>query len=201
MGADAIYEKWIACDECRGEVDFDVARMRASIADEFDLQPEAVRLVGSAKLGFTIIDKRKRSVNAGRGQQSNEHSEHRPMFSEFSINSDVDVAIVSAELFDSIWKQCFEYWSLAEFNDSTAWARGRDFRDYFFRGWMRPDKLPTGNAFPLSNDWFDYFKDQTSQRLAGDFKITAGVYRDDEFLRNYQTIAIKKCAIATKASV
>ena len=199
MEADAIYEKWIACEECRGTIDFDVTHMRETIAQEFRVEVNAVKLVGSAKLGFTILDKRRHSVVAGREQQRRLATDHRPMFSEFDVSSDVDVAIVSFELFEDIWKQCFQYWGLTEFNDEPAWPKGREFRDYFFRGWMRPDKLPTGGAFPYSNYWFDYFRQQTSNRLAGDFKITAGLYRDEDFLRHYQAIAIRKCAIAIRA--
>jgi hypothetical protein len=200
LDADAIYQKYVACDECRGDLDFDVDFARSVIAKQFDVEVEAIKLVGSAKLGFTLVNKVRRIIEAGRSDGSEPKIESRPRFSAFTVNSDVDIAIVSASLFDSIWKQCFDFWSLSDFADEINWRKGRHFRDYFFRGWMRPDKLPTGQAFPFSNEWFDFFREKTSERLAGDFALKAGVYRDEDFLRNYQTIAIKRCAFETKAT-
>ena len=146
-------------------------------------------IVGSAKIGFTLRHK------PARGDES-----ERLPFAEFNAGSDVDVAIISDRLFDDIWKACFSFWHTSGYANAGAyWPTGKHFRDYFFRGWMRPDHLPSQGSFKYKNDWFDYFRRLTSARAAGDYKITAGLYRESYFLEAYQTIAINQCKAGAAA--
>ena len=63
--------------------------IKLRIADNFRIHPSAVIVVGSSKLGFSIADSKR----------------YRP----FGDTSDIDVAIVSAPLFDNYWKAVFDY--------------------------------------------------------------------------------------------
>ncbi len=58
---------------------------------------------------------------------------------------------------------------------------------------MRPDHLPSEGGFTYRSEWFDFFRQLTSERVAGDYKVTAGLYREIYFLRAYQQIAIAAC--------
>ena len=179
-----MFRRYVMCDECAGLTDADQATLRGHIAEDFDVDAADVLIVGSAKVGFTLVHKRARDPDEA----------DRPPFSPFSDASDVDVAIVSDRLFDSVWKSCFEFWHGSGYaNAETYWPGGTQFRDYLFRGWMRPDKLPSEGAFKYRNQWFDYFRILTGNRAAGDAKITAGLYREAYFLQAYQHIAIEQC--------
>jgi len=91
--------------------------LRHEVSDHFRLHPSQVILVGSGKLGFSIAPSKK--------------------YRSFSDESDLDVAIVSTDLFQSLWAEVFEYWA-----DGGFWEKSRGFKDYLFRGWLRPDLLP-----------------------------------------------------------
>ena len=183
LSAEEVFARYVAPDQCYGMTDVDQGSLRGQIANHFGIAPEDVLIVGSAKLGFTL---RHKPAHGDEGE--------RLPFAEFNAGSDVDVAIVSERLFDDIWKACFSFWHTSGYANARAyWPTGKHFRDYFFRGWMRPDHLPSEGSFRYKNDWFDFFRRLTSARAAGDYKITAGLYRDSYFLEAYQTIAINQC--------
>jgi len=183
-----VYDKYIASERCFGLDAVDQQVLRERIADHFKVHSSSVVIVGSAKLGFTLKQSKPESA--------------RPRFSPFAIDSDVDVAIVSDVVFDGIWKDCLDFWHHSGYEKGGGlWRSGGRFRNYFFRGWMRPDLLPSEGNYTYRNSWFDFFQELTSDRAAGDFKITAGLYRETHFLRTYQTILIEECTqeLRTKA--
>lgn len=172
-----VYEKYVAVESCAGMGDSPLLGLRNQIAERFQIEASSVVIVGSAKLGFTL------------------KSHSRPRYSAFSYDSDVDVAIVSDIAFDQVWKASLDYWHRSGYAKSAGlWRNGDKFRNYIFRGWMRPDMLPSSGAYKYRDEWFDFFQQLTSDRAAGDFKITAGLYREEHFLRTYQTILIEQCA-------
>lgn len=140
--------------------------LKSDISIKFGIHSTQVILVGSAKLGFSIAPKKR--------------------YQHFGDESDLDVAVVSQDLFDRLWSIAFDYWKV-----SGDWYRGTNFRDYLFRGWVRPDFLPPNTQY--SKDWFEYFRQLTSSQKFGPFKISAGFYRSWQFLESYQEIAIAQC--------
>lgn len=189
LTADEVYRRYVLPDTCKGLTEVDELRLRLKIAEKFHIDVSKVIIVGSAKLGFTLRHKHK-----------TERSDERPAFSPFSENSDIDVAVVSDVLFDHVWKQCLEFWHGSGYaNAKGYWFGGQQFRDYFFRGWMRPDKLPSEGDYRYRHEWFDFFRRQlASERAAGDYTINAGVYREPYFLETYQKIAINECCAQVK---
>jgi len=180
LPADEVYRRYVLPDTCMGLIDVDQRSLREKIATKFEVDVAKVVIVGSAKLGFTLMPK-----NRG----------YRPAFSKFSENSDIDVAIISDVLFDQIWKQCFEFWDNSGYAKSPSyWDEAQSFRNYIFRGWLRPDKLPAEGKYRYKKDWFSYFKRQLpNERAAGDYSVNAGVYREEYFLEAYQKISINQC--------
>ena len=112
------------------------ASIRRSISDQLGVSVRDVILVGSAKLGFTLRSK-----------------PGRPALSHFCDVSDIDVAVISDSLFLDYWQQTFSHWT-----EVGEWAQADKFREYLFRGWLRPDKLPRDINFPLSKEWFEFFR-------------------------------------------
>ncbi len=141
--------------------------LRSEVAKKFGLHPNEVFVVGSAKLGFSIAPDKEYHL--------------------FSDESDIDIALVCSTLFDEFWNQLYSY--KEEFPND--WDEYDDFVDYFFRGWIRPDKLPPSDLFSLRKDWWDFFRSLTSSGRYGNYKITGGLYQSYFFLENYQKICIE----------
>ena len=140
--------------------------LKHQIAMQFGLHSTQVILVGSAKLGFSIAPTKQ--------------------YQSFGDASDLDIAVVSEDFFGKLWSAAFEYW-----NDGGYWDRSYRFKDYLFRGWLRPDCLPPTVASALQ--WFEYFRQLTASQKFGQYKISAGVYKSWWFLERYQQKAIAEC--------
>lgn len=142
--------------------------LKEEVSDHFQLHPNEVYVVGSAKLGFSIAPAKR--------------------FRPFCDESDIDLAIISDTLFDRVWQELFDYE-----NTQSSWPTKGAFVQYFFRGWIRPDKFPRATSFPFSNEWTEFFRELTNSRRYGDIKISAGIYRNWKFFEDYQAICIEKC--------
>ncbi len=142
--------------------------LKSEVSLHFDLHPSQVVIVGSGKLGFSIAP----------GKQ----------YQHFNDESDLDLAVVSSELFDRVWIDVFEY-----SRGGAFWPDEKSFKDYLLRGWVRPDKLPPSPQFPFRNDWWDFFQEIESFGRYGTYKIRAGIYKSWYFLESYQSEAVKKC--------
>jgi hypothetical protein len=161
-------QKYITYGDCFALSQASYFDLKSGIASEFGLHPSQVMIVGSAKLGFSIV-KWKR---------------YRP----FGDTSDIDVAIISPELFDELWINVYEYWQAGGYWDQIA-----DFQEYLFRGWLRPDKLPPSRSFAGRRQWWEFFRRLTNSREFGDFQIRAGLYKSWYFLESYQAGCINQC--------
>jgi len=142
--------------------------LREKVALNFKIHPNEVLVVGSAKLGFSIAP----------------HKKYR----YFGNNSDIDVVIVSPNLFDLFWKNVYNLW-----REKIIWESENDFKKYLFQGWIRPDKLPNSKNFQLSNDWWEFFRNLTSTGDFGPYKINGAIYKDWNFLEGYQNFAVQYC--------
>lgn len=97
---------------------------KSRIANKFKIGFHEVFIVGSGKLGFSYY----------KGTQ-------------FSYDSDIDVVLVNSRLFERYARQICDYQYKLDQARQTVMAREmrmyREFLQYFIKGWMRPDKLPT----------------------------------------------------------
>ena len=138
------------------------------MSDQFGIHPKEVVVVGSGKLGFSI-----------KGDKRYQH---------FGDESDIDIAIVSGVLFDQIWSEVFRYRVGGAF-----WPEERDFKNYLFRGWLRPDKLPPDDSFEYGRKWWRFLRQLETDGLYGPYKIRAGIYKSWHFLESYQTANVRGC--------
>jgi hypothetical protein len=145
---------------------------RRSIADSvfkfFKITNAELNFVGSAQLGFSLLQKG-----------------DRPRYRAFSIESDLDIAIVSSSFFDEVWESTFVH-----FIEKRPWPLLQDFQKYFFRGWIRPDKLPYVTQFRSS--WFDFFRNLSREQFDSQHSITCGLYKSNTFLREYHKKAVRE---------
>ncbi|WP_155624917.1 hypothetical protein [Burkholderia vietnamiensis] len=142
--------------------------LKKDVSDFLEIHPNEVILVGSAKVGFSLAPSKR--------------------YRAFGDQSDLDVAIISHNLFDKIWRSVLEYKY-----SGRLWDKEREFENYFFHGWMRPDKLPPSERFEFAKQWWEYFSDLRASEKFGPYKIAGGIYRTWEFLDSYQSVCIEKC--------
>lgn len=146
----------------------DFYEFRSRIANRFGISFHEVIITGSAKLGF---------------------SPHKETL--FSLESDIDVALVSSQLFEEFIELARGYQmqlrgarkSITEKEQSMY----HEFLEYTVLGWIRPDKLPTSFQLKLTKDgWFDFFRSISyGQSEVGNYKVNGGVFRSYRHLENY----------------
>ena len=142
--------------------------LRDTVAKKFSLHPNEVLVVGSAKLGFSIAPGKKYKI--------------------FGENSDIDVVIISSYFFELIWKNLRRYESQGGY-----WEYNESFKKFFFRGWIRPDKLPPDHKFEFAKEWWEFFNTLSVSREFDLVRIRGAIYKDWDFLESYQIVAINEC--------
>ncbi len=135
--------------------------LKEDISDEFNVNPHNVIMVGSAKLGFSISPQK--------------------LWQHFNENSDIDIVIISEDLFKSFWKTLFL------FNNNISRSEDDDkqfnsFKDYFFKGWIRPDKFNFN--FNGKQKWFEYFQ-KMAIKYKLERKLRVALYINFEFFEKY----------------
>lgn len=160
--------KYILNGSCHILNDDQHFRLKEQICEHFRVEYNSVILVGSGKLGFSIkADKR---------------------FLPFGEDSDIDVAVVSTELFQKVWEEVYLYKK-----SGAYWPNSGTFFRYLSEGWIRPDKLPSSDYFAFTATWWNFFNDITASKRYGAFKVRAGLYHSMFFLQEYQKICIEQC--------
>lgn len=142
--------------------------LKKEIADHFNVSQTNVTMVGSAKLGFSIAP----------------HKLYRKIADE----SDIDMVIISERLFDLFWKDLFEFNINLTYRSEKEDEIYSQFLEYFFKGWLRPDKFPFN--FPYKQEWFDFFK-SISYKEYDRRKVTGAIYRNEYFFKKYHENNIK----------
>ncbi|MEI4567564.1 hypothetical protein WAF95_22285, partial [Xanthomonas perforans] len=103
----------------------------------------------------------------------------------FDEASDIDVAIVSPELFAAIWHEVLDMKAGGAFIKDI-----QGFQHYHFQGWMRPDKMPASSTYHRCRDWWEFFLSLSKKEEYDRRPIRGGLYYDTSFLSRYQTTAL-----------
>lgn len=155
--------------------------LRNSLSSAFHIPLDTISLcvVGSAKLGFAVTEKRVGATVL-------------PRYRLFSAYSDIDVVVISPPLFDLIWSE------LSAFSHRAArfpWNSGF-LGDYLVCGWLRPDHFPIRERLRRCDDWWDLFRELSADPRYGRRKVRGGLFYSLEHMRRYQTRALHECALA-----
>lgn len=142
--------------------------LRSEISEQFGVHPNEVFVVGSAKLGFSIAP-------------------HK-LFRHFGNESDIDIAIISTELFSRIWADVHAFQA-----DGGFWEKKEKFSQYLFDGWIRPDCLPPATRFAYCKEWWKFFEKLSNNGKYGPYKIAAGIYHSWYFFEAYSSRAVNIC--------
>lgn len=148
--------------------------LRHRVASELKLHPNSIVIVGSSRTGFSLKEK------------GSPKSRYHPFYS----GSDIDVVVVSDQLFNSYWDAVF---GLVRQNQNWTLVDGKNFaRDLFF-GWVTPQELPNLPRFEHAREWTEIFDAITQSRLCGIRPIRARLYRDWSRLEAYQERLVSMC--------
>jgi hypothetical protein len=158
----------------------DVGHLRTRLAAKFGAAPADVNvwIVGSAKLGFSIVEKRLRDGTV------------LPRYRRFSAHSDIDVAVVSPKIFDLIWRELSDY---AHRVSRLPWDSGR-LGDYLVCGWLRPDQFPIRARLRRCDDWWDLVRSLSADVRYGRRKVRGGLFHSVDHIKQYLTRALDECA-------
>ena len=159
---------------------------RKKIADKFQIPFHEIYITGSGKLGFSPFK-----------------------LKNFDYDSDIDVAIISPMLFESIMRDIASY--QMSFRKARTVVREselsmyHDFLEYVALGWIRPDKLPISFQMKtFKSDWFNFFQGLSyGKSEVGNYKVNAGVFKSYEHLEDYIVsglIDVRKARIRKKNS-
>ncbi|WP_371038068.1 hypothetical protein [Rhodosalinus sp. FB01] len=150
-------------------------QFKLEISRFFGINHTDVFIAGSAMLGFSPVKR-----------------------TDFSVESDIDVAIVSPALFGRISDMACELeYSM---RDAQLHLPNHQFRAYirFLRylaiGWARPDLVPPEREIGAwKREWFDFFKSVSYERCkAGNHKVSAGAFSSYERLERYSLNSFEK---------
>lgn len=133
------------------------------VSNFFNVNHRDVFMVGSSKLGFSLAPNKL--------WYSIDWSEEK--------ESDIDIVIISNEVFNRYWK------SILEYKDKLIPTKSKDnlFLEYFFKGWLRPDKFPY--KYDGANEWFEFFKSISYKDAYGSRKVAAAIYKEDYYFMKY----------------
>lgn len=144
--------------------------LKREISTQFPVRSmKNIIVVGSAKLGFSIAPQKR--------------------FRDIQDSSDIDVAIIDEELFDNYWEQLFEFNINLKSRSVKEDELYRDFLQYFFKGWLRPDLFPF--RFKGKNEWFNFFN-KISYKKYDKRKVTAAIYKNEYFFKKYHEKNIRE---------
>lgn len=153
----------------------DYYEFRDHIAKKFNINFHEVLILGSAKLGYSY---------------------HKD--SNFSLESDIDVALVNEELFEWYYRNICDYQydiekGVITIRESDT-VMHKEFMKYLIKGWMRPDKLPTLlQVKSMKDDWFNFFRSISYENCpVGDYKVSGGLFKSYHYMEKYYVESLLK---------
>lgn len=153
--------------------------IRSTIASTFSTPEDHVtmRIVGSAKLGFSLSEKR-----------GDDGAVLLQRYRPFRRESDIDVAVICPRAFNMIWHELAQFSHKDKF---APWKSGR-LGDYLLLGWLRPDHFPNARLRHC-DAWNDCFRRLSAHAKLGRRKVRGGLFHSNQHMEQYYIKAIKEC--------
>ncbi|TQJ89995.1 hypothetical protein FBY22_0763 [Streptomyces sp. SLBN-31] len=147
------------------------AALRETVASALGVHPNRdVYTVGSAKLGFSIKPK----------------ARYRP----FGDTSDVDIAVVSPEIYADLWREVRAFKS-----ERGIWKPEQEdrFKLRHFWGSIHLSDIPRSPLIPTQKKLWELGRSLQRSRAAGPYRVTFAVWSEMESLETYQCRAVAAC--------
>lgn len=181
--ANDIVESVFLGDEAAHVSSADHLYMVSRLAKAFGVKQETLKLlvVGSAKLGFSIVEKNKPGLTL-------------PRYRKFGPTSDIDTAVICPGIFQLIWNDLSIFahgWSW------MPWDSGR-LGDYLVHGWLRPDHFP--KRLRYCDLWWDQFRLFSLDSRFKRHQVRGGLFNSLDDLKRYLRRGVTECINAEKKS-
>lgn len=147
-----------------------ISQLKKALAEHFNVHIKNIEIVGSGKLGI--------SLNRDRfGKQ-------------FDAHSNIDIAVVSSELFDIAWFELMKLESITY--KLTEIDRGflKECSDSISKGFISPDKLPQISNF--SQNWWKIFLELSNKDEYECKKIRGRLFKDWWFAEKYYSLQLTR---------
>lgn len=131
----------------------DYSAFRLEISQLLGVHSADICLVGSGQLGFSL------------------NPNH--LLREFRTESDLDLVVVSSEIFDTTWRQLVS--AQGSFTEESERRRLTKTQESFFKGFLRHDKLPLST--PLARDWFPKLAGPFNTEVAKRHEVKAFLFK------------------------
>lgn len=154
---------------------------KKDLADSLNLHIRDIVIVGSAKLGFSI------KPEQGAGSESLYRYKQFDEDSKIDVTkkkSDIDVAIISNELFDSQLLKLYKYTDA--YRNRYKVRNFCKYSNYLLKGWIRPDMMPDG--YTISDEIARVMKKFSTKYNR---KISFGIYKSWHYFEQYHVYNIK----------
>ena len=159
------------------------------LAEKIDVPFESIRIVGSAQLGYSLSPRK----------------EYRLFSPEYS---DIDVAIISEDLFDLSWSvmRSWDFRLLTKENILNKICSDAHFSDIYSLRMLKDECIPLDRNlldFPYGQKWkkadeeMGFFLGDINSNYYG-LSLNFRIYRSNESLRHYQLRGIKKALLGVK---
>ena len=174
-------------------------KLKSIIAQSFSVKVEEIYIVGSGKIGFSLKP----------SNLFNEFDNKYSLSKLISDRSDLDIVIISNDLYEAIGKSMYNY--TAAYN--TKWKKNEYYSiekakqfsvpicykcfEYYTKGWFRPDFKPYGFEF-CSNGSFEELKRKMYKII--NRKGTIAVYQNWFYFSNYHIANIRNLSLKIKKS-
>lgn len=170
----------------------DEYKLKNEVKSIFNIDITNIFIVGSSQLGFSITPSGKKY----------KFNNFRIYEEDGKEESDVDVAIISEEIFELELEKLYDYLGayhikfLNEKFDGIERGDDRDLKKVYFqdyatyllKGWLRADKMPIGYEF--LNNTIDIKLNEL--RKMYNRKINIGIYKSVSYLKKYHLKNIEK---------
>ncbi len=178
VDADAIVSEYLLSGDAAHVTDSEKQAIANALLSAYSARGTELTLhiVGSAKLGFSLV------------QKPNEEG-ILERYRRFNAESDIDVAVVCPVIFEEVWHELsdfshrYPYW---------PWKSGR-LGDYLICGWIRPDHFPKNVRLRRCDDWWDCFRRISREVYLGRRKVCGGLYFSERHLSRYLRRAVEEC--------
>ncbi|MFJ9380652.1 hypothetical protein [Streptomyces sp. NPDC101455] len=148
------------------------AALRERVAVQLNVHPNRdVYTVGSAKLGFSIKPTRR--------------------YGRFNDESDIDVAVVSPELYSQLWRETRVFVTSKE-----LWSnrKSEEFKRQHLFGRISPKNIPKASPLiPTATKLWEMGRKLQQERVAGPYQVTFAIWYDMDALEEYQAKTVLDC--------
>jgi len=182
VGSQAIVDEYILNDASEYISKASIAKIGARICATYQVVQADLDIwvVGSAKLGFSLTEKRTKAGFT------------LPRYRKFRPESDIDIAVVHPAVFAAIWNELTIH---AHNAGRWPWDSGR-LGDYLVCGWFRPDHFPRHARLMRCDQWHDCFRALSNDVTLGRRQVRGGLFYSREQLARYLQRAVDDCVAA-----